>query len=84
MARLCKRRRPPWLKVGFEVRRDSQDVLGRAYQRLLPLRTCPLSSSVQATTSKGGFHESPASESRPGPGEPAGRALCPGLLRPIG
>ncbi|QRM35133.1 hypothetical protein [Microvirga sp. VF16] len=36
MAKLCKRRRPLRLEVGFEVRRGSRDVLGRAYERLLP------------------------------------------------
>jgi hypothetical protein len=38
-AKLSKRRRPLRLEVGFEVRRGSRDVLERAYERLLPLRT---------------------------------------------
>lgn len=44
MAKLCKGRRPLLLEVGFEVRRGRRDVLGCAYERLLPLRTCSLPS----------------------------------------
>ena len=67
MAKLCKRRRRLRLEVGFEVRRGSRDVLGRAYERLVPLRTCSLPSRAQATLSEGACDENSASESRFGP-----------------
>jgi len=57
MAKLCKRRRPVRLEVGFEVRRGSRDVLGRTYERLLPLRSCSLPSRVQAVIFEGACDE---------------------------
>jgi len=84
MAKLCKRRRPLRLEVGFEVRRGSRDVLGRAYERLLPLRTCSLPSRAQAALSEGACDENSASESRFSPADPTGRPLRSGLLRPAG
>src|SRR5512134_1348979 len=53
MAKLCKRRRPLRLEIGFEVRRGSREVWGRAYERLLPLRTRPLPSRARTTISEG-------------------------------
>ena len=84
MAKLCKRRHPLRLEVGFEVRRGSREVLGRAYERLLPLRTCSLPSRAQAAMSKGACDENSAPESRFGTADPAGRPLRPGLFRPAG
>jgi hypothetical protein len=84
MAKLCKRCHPLRLEVGFEVRRGSRDALERAYERLLPLRTCSLPSRAQATISEGACDENSAPESRFGPADPAGRPLRPRLLRPAG
>jgi hypothetical protein len=84
MVKLCKRRRPLRLEVGFEVRRGSRDALGRAYERLLPLRTGSLPSRAQAAMSKGAYDENSAPESRFGTADPAGRPLRPGLYRPAG
>ena len=52
MAKLCKRRHPLRLEVGFEVRRGSWDVLGGVYERLVPLRTCSLPSRAQVAISE--------------------------------
>jgi hypothetical protein len=85
MAKLCKRRRPLRLEVGFEVRRGSQEALERAYERLLPLCTRPLPSRIQATTSEGACHENSAPENRFGSGEPEGGHLRPRcLIAPFG
>ena len=73
MAKLSKRRRPLRLEVGFEVRRGNRDVLERAYERLLPLRTCFLPSSALTPTSEGACDENSAPESRLGLTDPAGR-----------
>ena len=81
MAKLSKRRRPLRLEVGFEVRRGSRDALGRAYERLLPLRTRSLSPSPLTPISEGACDENSAPESRFGPADPAGRPLRPRLLR---
>ena len=48
MAKLCKRRHPLRLEIGFEAGRGSRDVLGRAYERLLPLLARSLPSRAQA------------------------------------
>ena len=77
MAKLCKRRRPLRLEIGFDVRRGSRDVMGRAYERLLPVRTCSLPSRTQAALSEGACNENATPESRFGPTDPAGRPLRP-------
>ena len=80
MAKLCKRRHPLRLEVGFEVRRGSQEVLGRAYERLLPLRTGSLPSRAQAAMSKGACDENSAPESRFGSRRPCRSPFTPGSL----
>ena len=84
MAKLCKRRQPLRLEVGFEVGRGSREVLGRAYERLLPLLTCSLPHERRHAMSKGACDENSAPESRFGTADPAGRHLRSGLVRPAG
>jgi hypothetical protein len=62
MAKLCRRRRSLRLEVGFEVRRGSRDILGRAYERLLPRRTCFPPSRAQAAVPEGACDENSAPE----------------------
>src|SRR4051812_5547406 len=59
MAKPSRGRRPLSLEVGFEMGRGGRDVLGRAYERLLPLFARSLPPSTQATIAKGAHHESP-------------------------
>jgi hypothetical protein len=84
MAKLCKRRHPLRLEVGFEVRRGSRDVLGRTYERLLPLHSCSLPSRAQTVISEGACDETSAPESHFSAADRAGRPLRPRLFRLAG
>src|SRR5215210_5736341 len=63
MAKSCRGHRPLNLEIGFEAGRGSRDVLGRAYERLLPLLARSPSPSAQATLAKGARYDNPAFES---------------------
>src|SRR3954469_4356297 len=63
MAKSCRGHRPLNLEIGFEAGRGSCDVLGRAYERLLPLLARSPSPSAQATRAKGERYDNPAFES---------------------
>src|SRR3954451_22707841 len=83
MAKPRARPRPLTLEVRFEAERGGWEILGRAYQRLLPLLVRSASSKSQKPENEG-RHESPAPESRSSARAAAGGDLRPGLFRPTG
>src|SRR4051812_49891008 len=79
MAKSCRGHRPLNLEIGFEAGRGSRDVLGRAYERLLPLLARSPSPSAQATLAEGARYDNPAFESGFSSSRSAGCGPSPGL-----
>ncbi len=63
MPRPRQGRQPPRLEVGYEAGRGGRDVLGRAYERLLPSSTRPIPAELP-TPRKEVRHEIPPPEDR--------------------
>src|SRR5215218_6826427 len=83
MAKPRTRPRPLTLEVRFETARGSWEILGRAYQRLLPRLVRSTSSKPQEPGNEG-RHESSVPESRSSTRATAGGDLRPCLFRPSG